>query len=73
VLGLVVVALGGLFILIGANGLISAGQERPRRSLPGSEWGPRPASPTSRRMAGAAWLILGACFVVAAFAHVPPL
>ncbi|MDE3087136.1 MAG: hypothetical protein KGJ77_10280 [Acidobacteriota bacterium] len=72
-LGLVVVALGGLFILMGANGLVSAGQDRPRRSLPGSEWGPRPASPASRRLAGGAWVLLGLFFVIAAFTHLPPL
>ena len=72
-LGLVVVALGGLFILIGANGLASAGRDRPRRSLPGSEWGSRPASPASRRLASGVWVLLGVFFVVAAFVHLPPL
>ena len=67
------VALGALCILMGANGLVSAGQDRPRRSVPGSDWGSRPASPAARRLAGGAWAALGLFFVVAAFVHLPPL
>lgn len=67
------VATGTLFILIGANGLVSAGHDRPRPTLPGSEWGPQPASPRGRRIAGGAWVALGLFFVVAAFLHLPPL
>ncbi|HXW32715.1 MAG TPA: hypothetical protein VEJ21_06440 [Acidimicrobiales bacterium] len=71
VLGFVVVALGGGFVLIGVNALTGDVARRSRPPVAGVGTG-RPASAITRRAVAVAWMVLGVLFVVAGFAHLVP-
>ncbi|MHB8680613.1 MAG: hypothetical protein ACYDA2_00755 [Acidimicrobiales bacterium] len=72
-LGLVVVLLGALFVSMGLHA-IAAGDRpaKPRSPVAGSGFDERPPSRTTRRVAGAMWIVLGTLFLVAAFTHQVP-
>ena len=71
VLGFVVVALGGGFVLIGVNALTGDVARRSRPPVAGVGTG-QPPSATTRRAVAVGWMVLGVLFVVAGFAHLVP-
>ena len=67
-MGLVVLLLGGLFVILGFNALFVT----PRHLGRPADESPPAASPLTRRLAGIFWLVMGAGFIAAALFRVVP-
>lgn len=70
-MGLVVLLLGGGFVILGFNALFTTPGHSGRSGRPADE-GPPAASRRTRRIAGVFWLVWGFGFIAAALFHVVP-